>query len=157
MAAHHEESLIGVHATVQGLPLLLPDASTLPDARVYLREVPGDRNVTIPGIFVCIYPGPEEIGEGTNAAEDFGYGCQVSIVSPDNQQVLLSTDDYRLRWRQQIRDAFRFKRPTAVESAVSVPLRFCRWQPLAVIDPEAHRNNLFVSSAVIWVLTREIR
>jgi hypothetical protein len=154
----HEDCLRGVRAAIQALPLLLPDTSALPDARVYLREVPTDRNLTPPAIFVSIYPAPEEMEAGTNAAEDFGYGCQVTVVAAANQELDLAVGDYRLVWRQQIRDAFRFKRPAEVVSAVSVPLRYCRWQPLAVLDAEAYRSaNLFVSAAVVWVLTREVR
>jgi hypothetical protein len=158
VAAIHEEGLLGVQATIQGLPLLLPDASTLPDAQVYLREWLTERNATIPGIFVALFPGPEEMEDGTSGADDFGYPCQVSIVTAANQELPLPANDYRLRWRQQIRDVFRFQRPAAVEAAVSVPLRYCRWQPGNILNPDAYRNhNLFVSEMVVWVLTREVR
>lgn len=158
MASVHEQCLLGVVATIQGLALQLPDGSGLPDGRVYLREVPKELNVTLPCVIVSLSPDAEEAEGGTNAAEDFGYPCWVTVLAKANQELPLGLNDHRLNWRQQIRDAFRYQRPTAIEAAVSVPLRYCRWQPLPVLNATAYdANNLFASTAIVWVLTRELR
>lgn len=156
--AIHYDCLEGVQAVIQGLSLALPGGGTLPSARVYLRKVLTDRGgVTLPCVLVAPGPVPESLEEGTTAADDLGYPCLVAVVAAGNADLAIDAD-HELLWRQQIRKALHFKRPSALTSALSVPLKRVVWEPYPVLDLTLfQQQNLWVSAALVRVVTREVR
>lgn len=156
--AVHYDCLQGVQAAIQALTLTLPDASALPDAQVYLRKLPTDRAVPLPAVIVAVPPSPETLDTpGAVGADDWGYPCWVVLVVAANGDLTID-GDYELRWRQQIRDTFHNRRPSAVVSALSVPLKRCVVEPGPVIDVSLFQQaNVWVSSLLVRVVTREVR
>lgn len=155
--AIHYEALLGVQATVQGLNLTgIPAHVALHPASVVLRKLPTDRNLSIPCVIVSLVPMPESLEGTLNNSDDYGYPCMVTIVNANNQDLTVAEPE--LKWREQIKQAFNNKRPDALVAAVSVPLRPCRWEPAPVLDLNLFQQaNLFVSAAIVRVITRELR
>jgi hypothetical protein len=149
----HYDACLGVQAVIQAIGL-----TGIPGAQVIVQELPIDRGLTLPCVIVSPGPMAETIGRGTNIEEDYGYPCLVTIVAARNQDATLQEKE--LKWRQQIRNAFRAKnvRPAALIAALTVPLIQAVWAPAPILDLDLFKNdNLLVSAAVIWVKTRESR
>jgi hypothetical protein len=152
MPSHHYEALVGVQTVLQSLGL-----SGIPGGNILLRKLPFDRNLpSLPCVLVSLWPIPELLDGTQNSSEDYGYPCGVTLVAASNQDLQLVEGE--LLWRQQIRNAFHNRRPAALAAALSVPLKYCRWEPAPVLDLPLFRDaNLFVSPALIRVFTREAR
>jgi hypothetical protein len=157
VASIQEECLRGVQAAIQGLPLLLPDASTLPDARVYLREIITARNVTPPCVVVALAYLPELLEGSLNSSDYIGWPVWVGVIGAANQELDIPVDDHRLLWRQQIKDAFHYQSPAALVAAVSLTGVFSIWEPGPVLLKEAYDVNVYASPATIWVKGRKVR
>jgi hypothetical protein len=106
-------------------------------------------------VVVSVWPVPETIEASTNRTDDIEYPCAVFAQAAKNQDLTLTEGE--LRWRRQIRDAFRYQRPASLAAAIDVPLIWTRWQPLPVLDVQEFVGNKIVSGCVVWVKTREVR
>jgi hypothetical protein len=160
LSAIHRQALAGVQTVIQGLTLPRLDGTPLPSDQVYLRKRPTDLNVTLPCVVVSLVGRPELLDGTLTGSDDFGYPCLATIITACNQDLTFAADDNgdELLWRQLIRKAFYNKKPAALVSAVSVPLKPCRWEPAPVVEMELLKQaNLFISGAIIWVYTREVR
>lgn len=150
----------GVQTAIRELDLTgVTGASPLPDSRVYLRKFITDRNITLPAVVVGMAPVAETEERGTNVEDDFGYPVGVAVIIAANQN-LETFDADEIAWRQQIRNKFHNRRPTAVSNALgaSVPLKICKFEPMPVFDFGMFQNeNLYVSPMIIRVVTRETR
>lgn len=156
--AVHYQSLVGVQTVVQGLTLtgITPGGNPLPSNQVYLKKLLTDRGVTFPACVISLPPVPEATEAGTNAQDDWGYPCLVTLLFVSNQDLTLQEPE--LKWRQQIKQVFHNKRPAALVSAVAVPIKICRWEPGPVVNLGLFQNeNLTASPAIIRVFTRETR
>lgn len=155
--AVHYQCLTGIQTVIQGLALTgLSGATPLPNDRVYMRKLPTERQLTLPCVVVSLVPMPETLEGTLNNSDDYGYPCCVTIIAANNQD--LTVEEPELKWREQIKQAFNNKRPAALQTAVSVPLLPCKWEPMAVLDLNLFKDaNLFVSAAVVRVRTRELR
>jgi hypothetical protein len=70
----------------------------------------------------------------------------------------MEVNEGELLLRQQIRNAFENKRPQLLKDALPVPLKRVVWEPASVLGLELLlKAGLFVSAAIIWVVTREVR
>jgi hypothetical protein len=152
----HKQALDAIVSIIQGLTLLDGNGTQLPTSQVYSRKLPTDRGLVLPAVICSLVPIPETIAIATNAQDDIGYPVMVTVVAANNQD--LTVEDWELTWRQTIRDTFRNKRPADLVSALSQPLKWCLWEPAPVLDNTLFQQaNLFVSAAVIRVVTREAR
>jgi hypothetical protein len=157
----HYACLYGIQADIQGLNLtgLTPGGNPLPSSQVIVRKLPSDRNLTLPCVLVTLVPMPESEEPGTNVSDDYGYPSMATIVTANNQD--LTVEDVELYWRQLIRGVFNHKKPAGIAAqlaALGVPYKTTRWEPAPVLDlPLFKDQNLFVSAAVIRVVTRELR
>lgn len=156
--AIHFSALQGVQAVIQGLDLTgLPEASPLPDERVYLRKLPAEwRGLILPCVVVSLVPLPE-LNPGTlTQSEDYGYPCLVTVIVPNNQDLTLV--EAELKWRERVKQAFQRKRPAALVTELGTAFLFTTWEPSPVLDLDLFKQaNLFVSAAVVRVNTREVR
>jgi hypothetical protein len=130
---------LAVQSVIQGMNLVLPDASTLPSARVYCRKLLTDRNTTAPFVMVAL-GGLEATEDYTNERDRYGYPVTVAIAVPSNQDFALDTDDEEyLRMREHILRRFREQRLSTVGEVTH-----CKVEPLPVLDPELWKSNLWV-------------
>ena len=104
----------------------------------------------LPACYIS-HEGIETITTATNESNDVGYPVIVALVVAENQD--LEYEDQPLLWRKQIRDAFHEKPMPLADGRVWQ----CLWEPLAIIDPTAFDQNLFVSAMTIRAIAREVR
>jgi hypothetical protein len=145
--------LQAVQSAIQGLNLVLPDASVLPASRVYLYKLLTDRAITLPCVIVFQPPVPETMPGGTNERDDTGYPVGVGILAASNQDYDLdSDDDPFIKWRQRIRRKFNEQR------IVVDQVYRCLWEPSPLIDYGLwEQGNLWVQGGIVRVLNRESR
>ncbi len=155
--AVYYQALLAVQSAIRSIGLTgIGAVSPLPAAQVYLRKLPADRTLTLPCVIVSLVPVPEGVETRVMPADDLGYPVYVAIVVANNQD--LTVQEPELRWREQIRQKFHQKRPAEVISGLTVPLKICLWEPAPVLDLDLFKSeNLFVSAAIIRVITREVR
>lgn len=155
----HYDCLTGIETVLEALTFDgITGANPLPASRIVVQNMLTERVLTIPAIVIFPWPVPESMERGTNVEDDWGYPCGVGIIIPKNQSLTIDPDEFG--WRQKIRNAFHHKRPTALQTALgaSVPLKICRVEPQPVLDLGLLRDsNLFVSTLMIRVVTREAR
>lgn len=124
----------------------------LPIARDFLAE-PGETPLkTLPGVLVTPF-GTErhDPDEGTNFRDVIEYPVQITIVAVQNQ--LLATNlEARLKWREQVFDAFRNQRLPGVEE-----VERCLIEPQSIVDTASFDNNLWHSAMVIYCRAKRRR
>jgi len=138
--------LQAVQARIAALSMTGIDA-----ADVVVREVPTERNVTLPGIIVSPQRSIHSTRDGTNARDDVTYGVYVAIFAADNQALTANTPKYT-RWLQQIAKAFRGQRLSAVTESI-----LCSVEPVATVPWGEWTNNLFAGGMLIRCTCRETR
>ena len=140
------QCLVAVQARIAALTLTGIDAGD-----VVVREVPTERNVTLPGIIVSPQRSVHPIREGTNTRDDVTYGIYVAVFAADNQALTTNTAKYT-KWIQQIAKALRNQRLSAVTESV-----ICTVEPVATIPWGEWTNNLFAGGLLVKCTCRETR
>lgn len=125
----------------------------LPSAEIFVRKLPWNKNNTEPGIHVT--PTRETVDRVTTSHDDFGYGVQVTIVQPSNQNLTKNLET-ELDWRRSLIQAFQ---PTSVQLPLAgVGEVFdVRIEPGPVIDPSTFLLQYDVQAVLLRFFTREVR
>lgn len=140
------QCLSAIQARIAALTLSGIDASD-----IIVREVPTERNVTLPAIVVAPQRSTHNTRGGTNLSDEIVYGVYVAIFAADNQAVATNTAMYT-KWLQQIAKAFRGQRLSAVTESV-----ICAVEPAATVPWGDWINNLFAGGMLIKCTCRETR
>ena len=145
--------LTAARTAIRGLTLTLPDATTLPSARVYLRKVLTDRNTTLPCVIVFMPPAPETVAPFGNNLDEIGYAVGVCIIAASNQDYELAAGDEKfLKWRQQVRRLFHDQRLAGTGGYR------CTWEPAPVLSMgDWLERNLWVQGGIVRARQHENR
>lgn len=139
-----ERCLTAVAAKLQALSL-----AGIASSSIVVRKLPWNRNQIMPGLFVT--PTQETLSPATNLRDDVGYGVQLTLVRPSNQDLSadLSTE---LAWREQVSRAFRESALADVDEVFTV-----RIEPGPIIDPASFAAQYDVQTLVVRCVAREAR
>lgn len=140
------QCLLAVQARIAALTLSGIDA-----ADVIVRQVPTERNVTLPAIVVAPQRSIHATREGSNLRDDVTYGVYVAIFAADNQALTANTATYT-KWIQQIAKAFRGQRLSAVSESI-----ICTVEPVATVPWGDWLNNIFAGGMLVKCVCRETR
>jgi len=127
--------------------------SGLVSSEVFVRKLPWNKNSVEPGIHIT--PTRETIEQVVTSHDDFGYGVQVTIVQPSNQNLTKNLET-ELDWRRSLIQAFQ---PTHVQLPLpGVGEVFdVRVEPGPVIDPSTFLLQHDVQAVLLRFFTREVR
>lgn len=120
-------------------------------ADIVIREVPAERNLTLPAIVVAPQRPTHGTTAGTNNRDDITYAVYVAIFAADNQALTANTATYT-KWLEQIAKAFRNQRLSAVAESV-----ICTVEPVDTVPWGAWTDNLFAGGMLIRCVCRETR
>lgn len=140
------QCLQAIQARIAALTLTGIDAED-----IIVREVPTERNVTLPAIVVAPQRSTHALRGGTNYSDEIIYGVYVAIFAADNQALATNTASYT-KWLQQIAKAFRGQRLSAVTESV-----ICTVEPVATVPWGDWINNLFAGGMLVKCTCRETR